>query len=185
MSSDIRSKIKTAGSLPAAATDAMFSGDLQMVCVPDLLEFCRIGQRTGTLLCSSKEESGRVRFRRGMIVDAASPKTGASTLLSRLVDSGDATEEQVRGLALNSEDEVDNVLIAQRLIAGGFTDPEAVRKAMLLHVQTAIEDLLCWTTGKFAFHPTTLESEPAEPAVDFNPQVVLLRIFKEQDEAAR
>lgn len=184
-STGFRSRTKSAGSLPMAATDAMFSGDLQMVCLPDLLEFCRIGQRTGTLLCSSKDGSGRVKIRRGMIVDGASAKTNAATLLSRLVDSGDATEEQVKGLALKGEEESDNVLVAQRLIAGGFTDPEAVRKAMLSHVQDIVEELLCWTAGKFAFHPAVLESEPAEPVVEFNPQVILLRIYKEQDEAAR
>ena len=56
---------------------------------------------------------------------------------------------------------------------------------MLIQIQTTLEELLSWTTGKFAFHPTTLESDPAEPVVDFNPQVILLRIYKERDEAAR
>jgi len=185
LAADSRSKTKAAGSLPASWNGAMFSGDIQMVCVPDLLEFCRNGQRTGVLLCSSGEGTGRVRLRRGMIFDASSPKTSTTTLLRRLVDSGDASEEQVRDMALSSEDEADNVVVAQRLINGGFTDPESVRKAVCTQVQTAIEEMLHWTDGRFAFHPATLESQPSEPAVEIDPQVVLLRIFKEQDEAAR
>jgi hypothetical protein len=117
-----------------------------------------------------------------MIIDAESPKTSTSNLLRRLVESGDASEEQLKDMALNSENEADNVLIAQRLIDGGFTDPEAVRKAMLTQVQMAVEELLHWAEGKFAFHPADLDSESPQPAVEIDPHLVLLRIFREQDE---
>jgi hypothetical protein len=56
---------------------------------------------------------------------------------------------------------------------------------MRIHVQAAISELILWTNGKFSFHPTTLEPGAPEPAAEFDPHMILLQIFKEQDEAAQ
>jgi len=182
---DILSKTAIPGRVASAEDNTMFSGNLQMICLPDLLEFCRNGRRTGTLMCSSGDASGKVRFREGMIIDATSPQTSARTVLTRLVDSGDASEEQLKSVTPSLGSDWDNVHIAQQLVSGGFTDPEVILKTMRIHVQAAISELILWTNGKFSFHPTTLEPGAPEPAAEFDPHMILLQIFKEQDEAAQ
>jgi hypothetical protein len=165
--------------------DAVFAGDLGTIGLPDVLEFCRNGQRTGTLVCRSGENTGTVKLRRGMIVLAVSPKSSAATLLARLLDSGQASEEQIQAVSQASEKGTDPAVIAQRLVASGFTDAQAVRDATVEQVQGAVDELLGWVDGRFAFHPGSVESSGSDTGVDVDPQVILLRIFKERDEKER
>jgi hypothetical protein len=173
------------GSRTTAEDHAMFSGNLQMICLTDLLEFFRNGRRTGTLMCSCEEGSGRVRLREGMIVDALSPHNDGHGLLKRLVESGAASEEQLGALAPGIGTDLDNIHVVQRLIEAGFTDPEVVRSAMQKHVQGAIDELVRWSNGKFSFHPGAVSPEIPPAVVEFDPHIILLQIFKEQDEAER
>jgi hypothetical protein len=163
----------------------MFSGNLQMINLPDLLEFFRNGRRTGTLTCSSEQGSGQIRLRDGMIVDSLSPQNRGNSLLKRLVDSGAASEEQLGALAPGIGSEIDNIQLVRRLIEGGFTDPELVRNAMRKHVQAAIDELIQWMNGKFSFNPGTTSPEIPPSSIEFDPHIILLQIFKEQDEADR
>ena len=180
-----REKTKTTGRLFAVGNEVMLSGDLHLISVPDILEFCRSGQRSGRLVFESDGGEGNVRMHKGRIIDAASPKADAGSLLTRLLESGDASDEQVREIAASSDGEQDALVIARRLIDGGFTDPEVVRKAMVRQIQSAIREMIGWTEGSFVFNPSDDPSTSVEPVVEIDGQVVLLQIFKEQDEAAR
>jgi hypothetical protein len=173
----------TASAAAVGGDDSMFAGSLRMVHLPDLLEFCRNGRRTGMLFCHLGESVGSVRLCRGKILEAESPNTSKTTLLARLLASGDASEDQVKELDLPSDDATDDATIAQLLVDGGFTDPDSVRRAMQDQIKCAIKELIDWVDGTFAFHPMDEESEDPDSGMD--PQVVLLHIFKEKDEEAR
>jgi hypothetical protein len=173
------------GARTAPGENAMFSGNLEMINLPDLLEFFRNGRRTGTLMCTGEHGLGQVRLREGMIVDALSPQSGGSSLAKRLVESGAAAEEQLAALAPGIGTDLDNIHIVRRLIEGGFTDPELVRGAMRKHVQSAIDEMVRWASGKFSFHPGAVSPEIPVASAEFDPHIILLQIFKEQDEADR
>jgi hypothetical protein len=174
----------TASAAAVAGDDTMFAGSLRMVCLPDLLEFCRHGRRTGMLFCHLGDSMGSVTLRRGRILDAESPKTATATLLTRLLESGGASEEQVKELDLASDNGSDDEAVGRLLIDAGFTDPEAVRKVMLDQIKESVEEMIGWADGTFAFHP--MEEDPSvsqDSAID--PEIILLQIFKEQDEKGR
>jgi len=77
-------------SQPQPGTGQVFAGDLQELSLPDLLQFLRNSQRTGTLLCTSPAGTGTIQLSRGMIVSAESP--GA---LDQLAGRADATPDEV------------------------------------------------------------------------------------------
>jgi hypothetical protein len=174
----------TASAAAVGGNDKMFGGSLRMVSLPDLLEFCRNGHRTGVLFCHLGETDGSVRLRQGRIMEAESPKTSSMTLLGQLLESGDASEEQARDLGLENDDGTDDETVAKLLIDAGFTDPEAIRKVKMAQIHASIEEMIEWTDGTFAFHP--MEEEPlVGDDAGIDPEVVLLQIFKEKDERER
>lgn len=177
-------KRRNTGAAPSAAP-AVLAGDLAIISVPDLLEFCRNGQRTGTLTCRSDEQACTVILRRGMISAAVSPESNAASMLARLTDKGRLSQQQVRsalqGNAMNAEPS----LVAQRLLEAGLLDAQTIRESLMEQVQDAINELLDWVNGRFDFLPTADESSAAETDVLADPQMILLRIFKERDEKDR
>jgi len=177
-------RMKITASVAAVGGDeTMFAGSLRMVGLPDLLEFCRHGQRTGILFCHLGNSTGSVKVSRGKILEAESPKTATATLLTRLIESGNASEEQVKELDLGSDDSADDETVGRLLVDAGFTDEEAIRNARLDQIKESIEEMIAWVDGTFAFHP--MEEDPiADQIWNIDPDAILLQIFKEQDEKA-
>ncbi len=62
--------------------------------------------------------------------------------------------------------------------------PETIQAAILERIQGAIAEMLEWLDGTFAFHPTDKEELTFE-AAGFDPQHILLEIFKQKDEEER
>lgn len=58
----------------AVGTGPVFAGDLAELALPDLLEFLRLGQRTGLLVCTTPFGVGAVRLHRGLVSGASSPR---------------------------------------------------------------------------------------------------------------
>lgn len=167
---------------PARGREAVFSGQLELFGLPDLLEFLRGGQRSGRLTCHTAAGAGLVRMRRGRIISAASPST--PRLGESLIQSG-----------VLAPDELDAVLTLQRsvptplgrmLIDRQLARPADVRTALLAQIEAAVCELKDWVEGTFAFEPEA----PVEPTlgdvdVELDPQALLLEIFKREDELAR
>jgi len=65
-------------STKASPNCPVFSGTLAQFSLPDVLEFLRAGQRTGTLICSSVRGVGAVHLQSGRITGAAAPNTKAN-----------------------------------------------------------------------------------------------------------
>lgn len=168
------------GAIPSVASDAVFAGDLGTISLPDVLEFCRNGQRTGTVVLRSGDQAGTVMLRRGLISLAVSPKSNSATMLARLTDKGKLSPQQIRSVKA-----AEPPLVAQRLVESGLMEAQAVRELLMEQVQRAVDELLDWVDGRFAFHPTTDESGTTDIEMLADPQVILLSIFKERDEKDR
>jgi len=163
--------------------DAVFSGQLSVFALPDLLEFLRSARRTGLLVCSTAGGMGALRFRDGWITGAASPATpGIGQLLLR---GRKITPVALRAAtAAEAGDEPDEILGA-RLVQDGIVDATAVQAAFEQQIGLAIRELVAWKDGEFAFKRET--EGPAAPeavSVALDPQGVLLTVFKDMDEAA-
>ena len=158
---------------------AMFSGNLQLFGIPDLLEFLRSGKRTGTLLCSSTAGIGAVQLRKGRITGAASPKTKA--MQDYLLAMGAITAEAHHTAADAQRD--GKAQVGRLLIEAGFTTTAQVQAALRTQIRDAIRDLMSWGAGKFAFDPEALfDQSRSDIEVEVDPQETLLDIFREQDE---
>ena len=160
----------------------VFAGDLQLFAIPDLLEFLRAGQRTGTLVCSSTAGIGAVHIRNGRVTGAASP--GTQWLGEYLVAQGSITKENLPQVPL--EEQGKHSLVGSRLVNQGVVTAEQVRAALSAQIHDALFELMGWGEGQFAFDPEAVV-EPAAKEVDvaLDPQGMLLDIFREMDEGTR
>jgi hypothetical protein len=177
-------RLTTTSVLVAAAGDqTMFAGNLRMVSLPDLLEFCRNGRRTGVLFCRHGESVGSVTVQLGRVLRAEAPHV--KPLLACLQQRGAVTKDKCEPLGLDSEDEgVDDETVGKLLVEAGLVKQEIIQAAILERIQGAIAEMLEWLDGTFAFHPTD-EEELTSEAAGFDPQHILLEIFKLKDEEER
>jgi len=180
-----RKRLKITASVPALGhEDTMFAGNLRMVRLPDLLEFCRNGHRTGMLFCQLGDNRGSVTLQHGRIIEAESPEASKTTLLAHLLRRGAVSEQQLSDLGLGPEDETDEETATSLLIDARYTTTEAIRLARIDRMQDSIKEMLEWVDGTFAFHPMEEESATmTDEGID--PEFILLRIFQEQDESKR
>jgi len=152
-----------------------FTGDLQLLAFPDLMEFLRGSRRTGTLVLTDEAESARVHFVDGRLVGTAGPATPPlkAVLAETLTLSGELLQE------FAEQDDEEQLVAA--LSAGGLISDEELRKARVEQIHRCVEVLVEWTSGRFA-----LEPEPAiESDIALDAQGVLLEVFRRLDEARR
>lgn len=173
---------RNAGTSSSSAGDAVFAGDLEVLSVPDVLEFCRNGKRTGTLVICSGEQTSTMKVHRGLIGLAVSPRSNVVSMLARLKSAGKLTEEQVLAFSQANEDPS---LVARRLVEARLIDEAAARDLVMAQVQDALAETLGYVEGRFAYHPKAEEPAGTELGMLVDPQVVLLRILAERDEATR
>lgn len=135
-------------------TDSLFSGDLGEFNIPELLEFLRAGQRSGTLVCQYLDDLGALRLNRGRISHAIAPSDHLSAGAANGTGPLDFDRLETRDV---------NELEAQALLA--------------------LSELVAWKQGQFYFEPISSPSVP-EPDVTVDPQFILLEVFKRMDEAS-
>jgi hypothetical protein len=174
-------------SLPArssqVASSAVFSGQLSVFALPDVIEFVRSARRTGLLVCSSEKGMAAVHFRDGRITGATS--TVSPDIGEILVAARKLSTVALRALKPAQPDQPDHVLGA-RLIQEGLVDERAVREALRRKVELTIAEVLKWKGGEFAFNREG-DTEPSstQVPVEFDAQDVLLNVLKQIDEDAR
>jgi tetratricopeptide (TPR) repeat protein len=165
----------------AGALDAVFQGRLSVFSLPDLIEFLRSARRSGLLVCSSPDGMGVLRFNLGFITGASG--SGQPGLAELLVQTGRAAAGAVAEVATPGlpDHELGGLLVAR-----GVVGPEALADAVRRQIEGTLRALLGWTDGEFAFRRE--QGGPisgAVPAVQVDPQELLLNVFRELDEARR
>jgi hypothetical protein len=164
--------------------EPVFAGQLELFCLPDLLEFLRAGQRTGKLRLDSATGAGMVRMRRGRITAASSPNVG--TLGDYLVRHAVINAEQLRGLLQEQRQAPERKSLGRLSIDHRLATAADVRRALVAQVQDAVRELKDWVAGQFAFEPEpTPEPSLSDIELELDPQAVLLTIYAEEDEAQR
>ena len=177
-------RLSTSGLNGSSGPSAVFSGQLSVFALPDLLEFLRSARRTGLLVCSSGAGMGALRFRDGWITGAASPGTpNLGQILLRAEKVSTLALESV--VARQGTDQTDQV-IGELLVREGLVNVAVVQEALRQQIDLTIRELVRWKDGEFAFNREG-ESEPArtEISVALDAQAVLLNVYKEMDEASR
>jgi hypothetical protein len=166
-----------------AAGAAVFSGQLGVFPLPDVIEFVRSARRTGLLVCSSEQGMAAVQFREGRITGATSP--GAPDLGELLVRARKLSTVALRAARTALPAGAPDHVLAGRLVKERLADDAAVREALRRKIEAALQEVLRWPGGEFAFDREA-EAAPETPGqVEFDAQDVLLNVLKQMDEDAR
>jgi tetratricopeptide (TPR) repeat protein len=172
-------------SAPAVQTKAVFTGDLQLFAVPDLLDFLNSSRRTGTLVITSEHGIGAVHLKDGLITGAASP--GSTTVGEVLLSKGFVTQEQLDSAVESQRAEHPDKLLGAILAEMGAVQREQLELALEQQVRGALLEMLDWKQGRFAFEPDKgIASEaPGEIEIRLDTRGILLDVVRELDELRR
>ena len=158
---------------------ARFSGDLESFGLPEVLEFMRVQNKTGSLVISSRQGAGIVRLVRGRLTSAAAP--GVQRLGETLVGRGiisrsdlDAALASQRADLRQTSEALGSVLLRKRPGAR-----EQLNQAVLQQILDGLAEMLSWREGAFSFHPGT---EAEIPSISFDTQNVVMELFRMTDE---
>jgi tetratricopeptide (TPR) repeat protein len=179
-SSLIQSAMARSGS---SRLNTVFSGELSVFPLPDLLEFLRSGRRSGTLICSCQAGIGTLHFFDGKITGAASP--GTPVIGKLLVLNHGVEEKALLQVVVTQQSERLNQPIGWLLVQEGLVEASVVRASLQEQIVMALREMVAWHDGQFAFD-SKVAPERARPEIDveIDPQGVLLKIFRELDEAS-
>ena len=162
-----------------AAACAHFSGDLGSFGLPEILEFMRIQQKTGSLVLSSRQGAGVVRLVQGRLTSVSAPGVQrlGETLVSRGIISRADLEAALaiqRAELRQTSEALGSVLLRKRP-----GDRERLNQAVLQQIFDGLAEMLGWREGAFSFHPGT----PAEiPSLSFDTQSVVMEFFRMTDD---
>jgi hypothetical protein len=167
-----------------ASSSAVFSGQLSVFSLPDVVELVRTARRTGLLVCSSARGVAAVHFREGRITGARSPET--PDLGELLVAARKLSPVALRGLrAGRPSDQPDHVL-GELLVRERLVDAESVAEALRRQAGATLRELVQWNDGEFAFNREGDGEDGASAhMVELDAQEVLLDVFRQLDEARR
>jgi tetratricopeptide (TPR) repeat protein len=170
----------------SAERDSAIHGQLHTFPLPDLLEFLRVGAKTGTLMVVSDSGAGVIRLLNGTLTNASSPR--GLRLGELLVEKKLITRETFRRALLLQRDGMDAArepeMLGQILLRAGLVEPEQLRRAVFQQILTAFEELLQWSQGTFAFHSADPATFPANTLV-FDLQHVMMETMRRLDERRR
>jgi tetratricopeptide (TPR) repeat protein len=175
---------RAAQSSQLAAGSAVFSGQLSVFALPDVIEFVRSARRTGLLVCSSEDGVAALHFRDGRIAGASSP--GAPDLGELLTGARLLSSVALRAARAAGPEEQPDHALGARLVEDGLVEAGAVREALRRKIEVAILELMRWREGQFAFNRDGDGRSPrAESPLEFDAQDVLLNVIRQMDESAR
>jgi hypothetical protein len=167
------------------ASKAVFTGDLQLFAVPDLLDFLNASRRTGTLVITSENGIGAIYLSQGWITGAASPST--KSVGDMLVTKGVISEDQLNGAIESQRTDSPDRLLGSILAEKGLVEKNDLERALIDQVKTALHEIVEWKSGQFAFEPDKRNGseEVGEIEIQLDTRSVLLDVLREVDEANR
>ena len=173
-----------AGRSGSGRLHTVFSGELSVFPLPDLLEFLRSGRRSGTLVCSCEAGMGTLHFIDGKITGAASPTTPVIGQI--LVADHKLDEQALRATVAKQQSNHPDQPLGGLLVQEGVIEASAVRSALEQQIVRALREMVAWKSGQFAFDSKVVpERQRPEIEIEIDPQAIMLNFFKEMDEANR
>lgn len=161
----------------------VFTGDLKMFPLVDLLEFLGNARRTGTLACTADDDRrGTIQLRMGFVIAAS--VEGGKDLEDVLVLRGVTTERELGAVAMANGASSGRALGLQ-LVEREILALKDVRAALEEQIRSVLADILSWSGGQFALEPRPVgELSELERELEWDSRGLLLEILRQQDEAA-
>jgi tetratricopeptide (TPR) repeat protein len=159
---------------------AVFSGDLQMLAIPALLDFLRNTRRTGTLVVSTDNGMGAIYLRKGSIIGASSPNS--SNIGQLLLEQGHLTTEALEQ-ATQLQEQTPERQLGAVITEAGMAPAEAIREGLVEQVYRSVREMYGWQEGSFAFSPDTKGYVlPSQVEIQLDPQHVLMDVLGDMDQ---
>ena len=139
---------------------AGLSGNLSDFSIADVFQLIGHQRKTGVLELKSGSTRAQLVFDRGLVVSASVARGRGGEhdpLVERLVRCGQVTRERADEAAAVARSSAQSV--ARTLVARGWLDAAAVRRALDLVTSDAIFDVLRWHGGNFDFHAKSVEHD--------------------------
>jgi hypothetical protein len=161
---------------------AGLSGNLGDFSIADVFQLIGHQRKTGALDLRTGSTRAQLVFDRGLVVSAAVTRgrgDDLDPLAERLVRCGQLTRERADEAAAVARTSAQTV--ARTLVARGWLDAEAVRRAADLVTSDAIFDVLRWHNGTFDFHARSVDHD-RDPAQLLAAEQILMDGLRMVDE---
>jgi hypothetical protein len=161
----------------------VFTGDLKMFPLVDLLEFLGNARRTGTLTCTTDDDRrGTIQLRMGTVIAAS--VSGGQELEHVLVRRGATTERELAAVAI-ANGPASGRTLALQLAEREILPLREIRSAFEEQIRAVLAEILSWNRGQFALEPRPVgELSELERELEWDSRGLLLEILRLQDEAA-
>jgi hypothetical protein len=139
---------------------AGLSGNLSDFSIADVFQLIGHQRKTGALELRSGAARAQLVFDRGLVVSATVGRgrgPDLDPLADRLVRCGQLTRE--RAVEATAVARSSAQTVARTLVARGWLDAAAVRRALDLVTSDAIFDVLRWHGGSFDFHSKSVDHD--------------------------
>jgi len=154
------------------------AGELQNFQILDVLEYLRVGGRTGALLIQSAGGAGAVRLVRGRVTSASAP--GVERLGEALVKEGVLRPEELTAALAKQQSDREEAL-GTLLLREGLVDGPRLNDAVFRQIMESLDEMLDWMEGSFSFSVATDE---LPPPISFSLQDITLKLVKLRDHRA-
>lgn len=164
---------------------AAFAGNLKMFTLPNLLEFLRLNNSTGTLFLQGKRGTGEIKLRHGLLVAAGASR--APRLGEILVKTGQLRSEDLeRFIVLQRNDEGAESLGALLLEKQAINE-RGLRAAIIAQIHAGMAELISWDDGNFWFHSGAVEvpGDHGGMHIELSTEMVVLEALRRVDELRR
>lgn len=151
------------------------AGELQNFQILDVLEFLRVGSKTGALLIASGGGAGAVRLVRGRVTSASAP--GVKKLGETLVEEGVIRAEELTAALAKQQSDREEAL-GTLLLREGLVDGPQLSDAVFRQIMESLDEMLDWLEGNFSFN---VASDELPPPISFSLQEITLKLVKLRD----
>ncbi|PIE03414.1 MAG: hypothetical protein CSA81_02270 [Acidobacteria bacterium] len=157
------------------------SGNLSTMNLSEILQWLKLGQKTGTLLIATEEITKEVYFKGGNVCSASSSDPSEFTG-QFLLNSNKLSERQLK-VALDMQGR-DNEMLGSILLKQNILSNDELLKVLRQVSEEIIYDLFLWNEGQFEFKDGSL---PARDMIQFDLDIthLILEGVRRSDEWTR
>ncbi len=156
---------------------ADFSGNLDALGIPDLLEFLCNGRRYGRLSIHGSDQSATLVVGQGDIVAAS---TSACPRLGDILVAQDSISRATLEEAVSAKPVSSGSYLGTNLLQRGLVSSEALRKALLEQVLAGLGEVLKWKGASFSYE--CLPPEKVDLSISLETRFTLMELMRRLDE---
>ncbi|HEX6965328.1 MAG TPA: DUF4388 domain-containing protein [Gemmatimonadaceae bacterium] len=154
-------------------------GSLREASLPDVLQLLAMGQKTGALSITDRNNFGYIYFDKGRIC-YASIVNRRDRLGDILVKEGVITQQELNA-AIELQGRHRDKRVGEILIEQGVLTREEVHRYIRMQIEEAVYYLFAWTQGTFSFE-AGIRPDARDVLVSINPESLLLEGARRVDE---